>query len=82
MAILTKRPDPYEGKPRVIACLLRTDTAYLTFAGERDDSGEHNTRVRFAMIGGNYGWLHNSVGDIRFWSSRSGARHGMKAAGY
>ena len=82
MTLQTSRPDPYEGKARVVKCLLRTDTTYLTFADERPDSGPHNTRVRYAMIGGNYGWLHNSSGDIRFWNSYSGARRGMIAAGY
>ena len=80
--IHTSRPDPYEGKPRVIACLLRSDTSYLTFADERKDSAPHNTRIRFAMIGGHYGWLYNSAGDIRFYKSRSGARYAMKRAGY
>jgi len=80
--ICTTRPNPWVSKPRVVACMLRTDTAYLTFADERPDSGPHNTRIRFAMIGGNYGWLHNSAGDIRFWGSRSGAYRGMKRAGY
>ena len=82
MKTYTSRPDPYVDKPKVIACLLRTDTTYLTFADERRDSGLHNTNRRFAVIGTNYGWLHNSAGDIRFWSSRSGARYGMKQAGY
>ena len=80
--LCTARPDPYEGEPRVVACLLRTDTPYLTFADERPDSAPHNTRIRYAMLGGNYGWLHNSAGDIRFWDSASGARAGMKRAGY
>jgi len=82
MAILTARPNPYEGKPRIVACLLRTDTPYLTFADERPDSAPHNTRVRYAMIGGAYGWLHTSAGDVRFWNSRSGARQGAIRAGY
>ena len=72
----TTRPDCRAPRPQVVACLLRTDTPFLTFASDRPDSGPHNTRVRYGIIGLPYGWLYTTAGDIRFWASRSGAaRH-------
>ncbi len=62
-----------EGEPRVIAVRIRTDTPFLTFAGEREGSTAANTVVRYAIVGTDYGWLHTSAGDKRFWRSRSGA---------
>lgn len=66
--------DPRASRPRVVCCLLRTDRQFLTFAddceGEATDS---NTRKRWAICGTDYGWLHNSAGEIRWWGSRSDA---------
>ena len=67
-----------EGEPRVVACLLRTDSAHLSFAGEGENCRLNDTRVRFAIVGTDYGWLHNSMGDYRFWSSYSAARRHLK----
>ena len=80
--MFTQRPDPYTTLPRAVACLIRKDTHFLTCADERDDSTPDNCQIRWAMIGGAYGWLHNSSGDIQFYKSRSGIRHAMHRAGY
>lgn len=83
MPFATSRPDPYSfERPTIVACLLRTDTQFLTFADEREDSNEANTHVRYALAGCAYGWHHNSAGDIRFWNSYSGAwKHREKMYG-
>jgi len=62
-----------EGEPRVVCVRLRTDTPFLTFAGDREGSNLNNTRIYYAIVGTDYGWLHNTAGDVQFWKRRISA---------
>ena len=76
MKTYTSWPDVSEirsGKPRAIRLVIRNDTGFLTFADGRPDSNASNTKTVYAMIGGSYGWLHDSAGNIRFFKSASSA---------
>ena len=76
MKTYTSWPDMSEirsGKPRAIRLVIRNDTDFLTLAGDRPDGNASNTKTVYAMIGGNYGWLHDSAGNIRFFKSASSA---------
>ena len=57
--------------PKVVQVELSADRNYLTFAG--DVAAPGRTVRRFAVIGTAYGALFTMAGDIRFWTSRSGA---------
>jgi hypothetical protein len=71
--------DTRANPPRPVRVLLCTKHDYLTFAGECDCRDASAVRERYAVAGTDYGWLHNSSGDIRFWSSASGARRAAKS---
>ena len=76
MKTYTSWPDMSEirsGKPRAIRLVIRNDTDFLTFADGRPDSNASNTKTVYAMIGGDYGWLHTSAGEIRIFKSASSA---------
>jgi len=67
-----------EGSPRVVACLLRQDSQFLTFADDSESASVNPMCVKYAIVGCDYGWLHNTAGDIRFWSSYSAAQRFLK----
>ncbi len=62
------------GTPRAAKVMLKAGACFLTFANPETDV----VQIRYAVIGTDYGWLHNSAGDIRFWKSASGARRAAK----
>lgn len=55
-------------KPTVVR--FRTPTSQFSWAGP--------VRVRYAVCGTDYGWLHTTSGDIRTWDSYSGAYKAMR----
>jgi hypothetical protein len=60
--------DSRTGPPRIVKLALRTDTDYFTFAKEGEPQ-----RTAYAIVGTDYGFLHNTSGSIRLWKSYSGA---------
>ena len=75
MQVYTDYPaDAREGSYRVIACEFLADRDFLTWSEGR----EGPKKIRYAVIGGDYGFVHTSAGDKRFWLSASGARHWIK----
>ena len=70
-----------EGKPRVVRILLCALSDYFTpFEGSDKalSSGEKVYRERWAIVGTDYGFLHNNAGERRLWSSYSGAYSFLK----
>ncbi len=60
-------PRSYK-KPTVVR--FRTPTSQFSWAGP--------VRVLYAVCGTDYGYIHNTSGDVRTWSSYSGAYKGMR----
>lgn len=58
---------------------LCSNHGYMTFRGECHCAGEHGKYERFAIVGGEYGFLHSTSGDIRLWKSESGARRRLNS---
>ena len=62
------------GTPRAVKLKLCTNHGgYITFAGECS-CAEKPLAYKFAIIGTDYGWLHNTAGDVKTFLSESGAR--------
>ena len=79
----TKPDGDAAGGPRIIRCLMRTDTDIPTFADDRDTPAtEANTRVRYAVIGTRHGWLCDPFGKIQFRDSRYAMKKVMRLMGY
>ena len=55
-------------KPTVVR--FRTPTSQFSWAGP--------VRVKYAVCGTEYGYLHTTAGDVRTWNSYSGARRAAK----
>lgn len=70
--------DTRRGEPRIARMSLcggRHD--YMTYSGQCTRC-EEKPRILYCVIGSDYGFLHNSSGDIRNWKSQSGARKAAK----
>ena len=81
MQTATRREDIAfrKGEPRPVRVLLCAAHPFLTFAGECGCNREETaTKERFIVAGTDYGYLHTSAGDMRFWRSASGARRAAK----
>jgi len=65
------------GKPTVFKVVLDKNAPYFT---PYNDSLNLNKAplVRFAIFGNAYGYLHTSSGQMRLWSSYSGAQKHLK----
>lgn len=75
--------DIRAGKPRVVKLALCANHGYLTFSGECQCIKANNYGYeRFAIIGTQYGWLHNTAGDVRMFKSDRAARHAMVSKGF
>lgn len=59
------------GKPRIAAFKLR-------YTVERGGYLGYQYRVRYMIIGTEYGYLRTSAGDVRHWKTRSGAAHWLR----
>jgi hypothetical protein len=71
-------PETRKGEPRAARMSLcggRHD--YLTYSGQCTRC-EATPRILYCVIGTDYGFLHNSSGDVRTWRSASGARRAAK----
>lgn len=66
--------DSRIGSPRVIACELLANRDFLTWSEGREEP----KKILYAVIGGEYGFVHTSAGDVKFWKSASGARQWIK----
>ncbi|WCD44249.1 hypothetical protein Lumi_110 [Xylophilus phage Lumi] len=62
---------------QVIGLFLCHNHDYLTYSGECSCTQKKEV-LKFAIVGTDYGWLHTTSGDPRFWGSRSGARAKLK----
>lgn len=64
-----------KGEPRVVRLLLCARSNYLTpIEGTKVlYDGEKVYREFWAIVGTDYGFLHNNAGEYRLWSSYSGA---------
>lgn len=66
------------GAPRAVKLTLCTNHGgYFTFAGECA-CAEKSVVYKFAVIGTDYGWLHNTAGEVKTFLSGSGARRAAK----
>ena len=66
------------GYPRAVKlALCANHGGYFTFAGECA-CAEKSVVYKFAVIGTDYGWLHNTAGEVKTFLSESGARRAAK----
>lgn len=66
------------GVPRAVKLkLCANHGGYFTFAGECACVGK-SVVYKFAVIGTDYGWLHNTAGEVKTFLSESGARRAAK----
>lgn len=66
-----------EGKPRAVCLSLCTKHDYLTFSGECSCTVKH-IKYRYAIIGTDYGWLHDTAGDTKMWDNASFAKSAIR----
>lgn len=65
--------------PRAVKLKLCTNHGgYFTFAGECS-CAEKSLAYKFAIIGTDYGWLHNTSGGVKTFTSASVARRAASA---
>lgn len=60
------------GAPRAARLILCNAHQYMTFHGDCEH-GEETAHTRYAVIGTDYGHLHNTSGGWRLWNSPSSA---------
>ena len=79
MHTITTRNDTFDPRKvplQVVRWRISATAPYLTAID--DTPAGTPSRDVYAVAGTDYGWLHNTSGDIRFWKSASGARHWIK----